>query len=334
MRDKVSRDSVIAAARAGAKDFRELSSAVGEKWSPEWEGGIRTAVDGIGDLLYRNMAVSQIQAARAAGDEKGVGTWRRAIFAATCRFMDAGIPCAAPAMMPSSREAAFPVAGKACAVKPKAAERKFQSKVPKPHKESVDVPKLLPVAAGEVDGKALPPLVLGATGKEYHGRKVVAVKRVAGIFGTKAGARGGPQLCTLRNGLVNQCSMKEPPTPYWAAMDAASGLKTGFTREQVVEEALKLLGKGVSRRGVEIAWDVLKNHQYHPRKRDCGMGFVVDQAPGRGKVMSVRARDEGETQVYFEAQRQRAKGGEKAPRVAGPEPAEQKPVAVVVEKKM
>jgi len=334
----IDRNMVIKAGRGGASDFKELAGVLGAKWSPEWEKEIRKAVDGIGDLLYRNLAVRKIQAARTSGNEEDVTAWRKAVYTSTLRFMDAGIPTLAPAMLPSDTAIKEPKAPETKAhsgngAKPLLKPDDVKHKAAK-SKDGFDASKLVPVGEGEVGGKVMPPLVMGYAGKEYHGRKVVAVKRVAGIFGTKAGERGGPQLCTLRDGIVNQCSMKEPPTPYWAALDAASGLKSGFTREQVVDEAMKLLGKGVSRKGVEIAWDVLKNHQYHPRKKDCGMGFVVDQPPGRSSLMSIRPRDEGETQTYFEAQRKRAKEDVRPPRAAGPEPAEAKPVAVLVEKKV
>ena len=334
----ISRDSVIKAAKAGAKDFRGLAKALGAKWTAEWEAAVRSAVNGIGDLLCRNAAVEKIRACRVAGDAEGVASWRRAIMTSILRCIDAGLPTEAPAMMPSGMEPAAeaPAAAKPKAAKPAGkAERKERAKEPKKAKarDGFDPSSLSAVGEGEVDGRVMPPLAMGYTGAEYHGRKVVAVRRVAGIFGTKAGERGGPQLCTLRNGILNQCSMREPPTPYWAVLDAASGLKAGFTKEQVVEAAMKLLGKDASCSGIQIAWDVLKNHQYHPRKRDCGMGFVIDQPPGRASLMSIRARDEGETQAYFESQRVRARDEAKPPKAAGPEPAEAKPVAVLVEKK-
>lgn len=170
---------------------------------------------------------------------------------------------------------------------------------------------------GTVEGEVMPVLLAGATGKRFHGRDMVVINHPPGLFGTRASGRSRRRELTVCNGLVNQCSLSEPPTPYWAVLDAMCELKDGFTRAQAVERAVKTVGEG-KRRACEIAWDVLRNHHRHERKRDAGMGYMVDSLPG-GKL-AIRARGPGETMAYFRGEGERRKAAEEA--MAGEPPKE------------
>ena len=348
------RDSIISRVRVGVvRSFKDLAKAVGERWSAEWEGGLRDGIPGLADLIFSNELSKRAEDARLSGDGAGEAAARRAMMLSISSYLDKGIRGSLPAGLPIEVAAAVGGGAEAPAgggenggserkpVAQRAQRAQGAQREPRVSKPKSGPSGLIPLADGEVKGKVMPGLVMGAELVPVRGRKVIWVRRVPGIFGTREGGRSNPQRCTLRDGFVNQCDMHDPPTPYWAAFDAASGFKGEFTREQVVEEAVKALGKGAQPKAVGIAWDVLKNHQHHPRKRDCGMGFVVDTLPG-GK-MRLRPRDEAETQQYFEAQKSRAKEGDiKVPKLAtGPrpkrgdkqrEPTEGRPVAVVVDR--
>ena len=157
-----------------------------------------------------------------------------------------------------------------------------------------------------VDGEAERKLVVGTTGRSYRGREVVVCVFPPGLFGTRAGGRERRVECTLHNGLLNQCSFKagRQPTPYWAVIDAMISLKKGFARRDVMGLAVEAVGEG-KRRACEMAWDILRNHHRHDRKKNAGMALMVEDGED-GKLL-VRARDEGETMQYFEAQKGRKK---------------------------
>lgn len=154
-----------------------------------------------------------------------------------------------------------------------------------------------------IDGEVMGSCVVGTTGKTYRGREVVSCVFPPGLFGTRKEGRTRRNELTLHNGIINQCSLTKGsgavPTPYWAVLDAASALKTGFTRKDVMDLAVKTVGEE-KRRACEMAWDVLRNHHKHARKCEAGMGYMIDSTEG-GKLM-IRARDAGETVQYFAAQ--------------------------------
>ena len=160
---------------------------------------------------------------------------------------------------------------------------------------------------GSLDGEVMPRLVVGATGRRFRGREVVSFRHPPGLFGTRATGRERVREGTVANGLLNQCAITDHPTPYWAVMDAMCSLKSGFTKRQAIDAAVGHVGEG-KRRACEIAWDVLRNHHRHERKRDAGMGFMVDTLEG-GR-MAVRARAPGETLAYFAAERGRREAAE------------------------
>lgn len=180
-----------------------------------------------------------------------------------------------------------------------------------------------------VEGEVVPGLIVGTTGKTYRGREVVSCVFPPGLFGTRKEGRVRKAELTLSNGILNQCSIGkegEPPTPYWAVLDAAIALKSGFRRKDVMDLAVKSVGES-KRRSCEIAWDVIRNHHRHERKRDAGMAYMIDSVDG-GKLV-VRARDAGETLQYFQAQSERKLEAQAAlePKV---EPAKEEPAPVGV----
>lgn len=152
-----------------------------------------------------------------------------------------------------------------------------------------------------VEGEVFPSL-LKATGRTFRGRDVVIMTHIPGLFGTNAKASKRERELTIANGIVNQCSISDPPTPYWAVMDAICVLKSGFTKRDVINKAVQHVGEG-KRKACLAAWDVLRNHHRHERKRSAGMGFMIDTLAG-GK-MNVRARESGETMAYFMGERDR-----------------------------
>ena len=154
-----------------------------------------------------------------------------------------------------------------------------------------------------IEGDVVPALVEGATGDVYRGRTVVVFRHPSGLFGSHGG-RERNRLLTLCKGIVNQCTIEEPPSPYWAVVDAMSDLRTGFTKSIVVERAILIVGEE-RRKACEMAWDVLRNHHRHARKKEAGMGFMLDSLPG-GKS-AIRARSAEETVQYFEAEGERRK---------------------------
>lgn len=155
-----------------------------------------------------------------------------------------------------------------------------------------------------IEGDVVPALVEGATGDMYRGRTVVVFRHPAGLFGTHKGCRDRKRLLTLCKGIVNQCTIEEPPSPYWAVVDSMSDLRTGFTKSSVVERAIMIVGEE-RRKACEMAWDVLRNHHRHARKKEAGMGFMLDALPGGRSA--IRARSAEETVQYFEAEGERRK---------------------------
>jgi len=193
----------------------------------------------------------------------------------------------------------------------------------------------------EVEGEFMAKQVLGSNGKIFCGRKVVVLKRAPRQFGCSCPATAKVSEHTLCNGVVNQCDMSSDgvPTPYWTVLDAACELKSSFTSEQVVKLAVETMGKfggwtdDAGRERAEsaclFAWEVVKNHQNHPRKRDTGMGYIVDKLNGR--TMSIRARSDNETFEYFDAMRARKAPKDKTSKLQKDhQPTETRPVVAVM----
>jgi hypothetical protein len=158
-----------------------------------------------------------------------------------------------------------------------------------------------------IEGEIVKPLVMGSTGETYHGREVVVFKHTPGLFGTRKEGKERIHRFTLHNGLVNQCSLQDTPTPYWAVLDSMIDCKANFARKDVIEKAVKIVGED-KRKACEMAWDVLRNHQRHARKCNAGMAYMIDSISG-GKL-SIRARSDYETLQYFEGEATRRKTAE------------------------
>jgi hypothetical protein len=160
---------------------------------------------------------------------------------------------------------------------------------------------------GQVDGEVVPPLIVSKTTEIYHGREVIFFKQVPSLFGTRKEGQERIRKLTIHNGILNQCALTEPPTPYWAILDAASDLKSDFTRNQVIELALKTFGNVVheaDKTACEMAWDVLRNHHRHARKCNAGMAYMIESNNGK---LSIRARCPDETIQYFSSEKERKK---------------------------
>lgn len=153
----------------------------------------------------------------------------------------------------------------------------------------------IPLGPGELECAEVAGDVLGYTGEEYRGRKVVAFRKHPEVFGGVPMKREAVVRLTLHKGILNHMELRagqEVPTPYWAVMDAASELKGGFTTEEVLIRALAILGDDSKLDACRIAWYVLKSHHTHPKERYRGMSYMVEEA-GDGK-MGVRGRRAGE----------------------------------------
>lgn len=155
------------------------------------------------------------------------------------------------------------------------------------------------LVAGDIEGDVIPGLIEGGAGRLYYGREVVLFRHVAGLFGTRIGKRDIIREVTLCHGIINQCSLRDEPTPYWAVLDAACDLKSGFTKDQVIDRAVLVVGEGM-RGACSVVWDVLRNHHRHARKRETGMAYMVDILSD-GKL-GIRARGRDETLQYFMAE--------------------------------
>lgn len=157
-----------------------------------------------------------------------------------------------------------------------------------------------------IEGSVIADLVediTGLTGETYHGRSLVMFRHVPGLFGigVKGKGVGGREYLrklVLHKGILNQCALQEPPTPYWAVLDAMIDLKDGFTQTSVIDRAVQWVGEE-KRAGCQFAWEVLKNHHRHPRKKDAAMAYMVDLL--EDGTMTLRARAPEETLQYFMA---------------------------------
>ena len=155
-----------------------------------------------------------------------------------------------------------------------------------------------PLAEGDLECTEVAGDVLGYTGEEYRGRKVVAFRKHPEVFGGVPMRRAVTVRLTLHKGILNHMELrsgKGVPTPYWAVMDAASDLKSGFTTEQVLIRALGILGDDSRLDACRIAWYVLKSHHTHPKERYRGMSYMVDEAADG--TVGIRGRKAGEAVV-------------------------------------
>ena len=167
--------------------------------------------------------------------------------------------------------------------------------------------EVLTKCTAPVEGDVIPGLILGVLDRKYRGYELVECSIPPNLFGTKSG-RTRRLICTLKNGLINQCSIRgNVPTPYFAVLQSAIDLKQGFKRTDVVDAAVRIVGES-KRRAVEMAWDVTKNHHRHARRKDAAGTYII-QDDNHGKLM-IRARDASETVQYFASQKGRKRESE------------------------
>ena len=166
--------------------------------------------------------------------------------------------------------------------------------------------EVLTKCTSPVEGDVIPGLILGVLDRKYRGYELVSCTIPPNLFGTKS-KRARRLICTLKNGLINQCSIRgNVPTPYFAVLQAAIDLKQGFKRQDIINMAVRIVGEG-KRKACELSWDVLRNHHRHARKCEAGMVFMIQEDnKEKGKLM-IRARDISESVQYFKAQPGRRK---------------------------
>jgi len=192
------------------------------------------------------------------------------------------------------------------------------------------------VPPAEIDGSPMRRSILGRLPDRFCGRGVVLVRRVPGMFGSPCVHKLTLSLHTLHKGIVNQMEITEKPSAYWAVLDSASELGRGFTDEQVIEMAVKVLRKSGSRklekelrRACNAAWATTKWHQNHPWKKTRGFGYMVDVFSEGG--MAIRGRHADETMKYFEHAAKRKMSGVHVKRSRKVRmPTERCPIAVVI----
>ena len=131
----------------------------------------------------------------------------------------------------------------------------------------------------------------------FRSREVVLFRHIPGLFGSRPDSKERMRYLTINNGVLNQCSMNSVVTPYWSVVDAMSSLKSDFTRDDVINLSVEIVGESY-RSACGMAWDVLRNHHRHARKRHSGLCYMVEPCSG-GKLF-LRARNSDETVQYFE----------------------------------
>jgi len=251
-----------------------------ESWLPEEPGehvtGVKVAPR---PVLSVEEAWRLVQEAARAGDFAGKMEGRANLIKAIYMGKVAGKPPFAPREVTVKSE--VPKQAKAKAVKSSPLKDGHVS--------------YIPLGPGELECAEVAGDVLGHTGEEYRGRKVVGFRKHPEVFGGVPMKREAVVRLTLHKGILNHMELRagqEVPTPYWAVMDAASELKAGFTTEEVLIRALGILGDDSKLDACRIAWYVLKSHHTHPKERYRGMSYMVEE--GEDGKMSVRARRSGE----------------------------------------
>lgn len=143
--------------------------------------------------------------------------------------------------------------------------------------------------------------MVGYTGEKFCDRPVVLFRQRPGVFGAASIRRPKLRRYTLHNGILNQCAAHADGRPgvYWSVLDAMSDMKSGFTRDDIVDKAVATLVKydgrfkSNAKKACVTAFYILKTHMAHPARSNMGFGFIVEK--GADKKLILRARREGET---------------------------------------
>jgi len=193
---------------------------------------------------------------------------------------------------------------------PKKVKAKKEPKVQKVKKD-LEEGDFEPIDVSEIVCEVARPMVKGyVPGQSYLGRKLIFVRLQPGLFGDGVVCQDTLKRYTVCKGIINHTDVRldEPPTTYWAVMDAMSELGE-FTKAQAVELAVKRMIEGGSRDNNDrmysacgIAFDVLKTHQSHPTKMKSGMTHICEEGEKTSsgqKLITIRGRRAEETMEYF-----------------------------------
>ena len=167
----------------------------------------------------------------------------------------------------------------------------------------IDLSGLTPLGHGDFDG-VMVSYIMGYTGDTFCHRPVVIVRRVAGLYGCECVKHDRYQEYTLHRGILNQADLTSNgvPSPYWSVLDAMTELHDGFSMDDVLNLAVKLVGEE-KREACKTAWYVLKTHATHPTKMNAGYCYMLDSTKDDKYRFNIRLRREEETLEYFSSQK-------------------------------
>ena len=330
---KLTRDLLIKGAQ-GSESFDELAEKIGWEDSEDLVTQCALLCPGIEILLEWEETRRELELCRLGEDLQGRREVSERLQDLTIQLIDAGFMI--PSMKTTLKKEKAPKMKKAdipATVKTVVMESALKvPKVPKVSKvkavptksrpsltedEAEALRKTLKVCKLAVDCKAIAGDILGIDG-EYQGRVRVRVFLRPGLFGSGVIINSSVRGFTLHKGILNHCTLEEQPSPYWAILDAMSDLGT-FTKAEVVAHAIKLYSskrdpaKSVEdwEKAASIAYDVLKTHHRHPRKKEAGMSHLVENCIGEKGRSLIRGRKGHETLDFFEELEQKAETSEK-----------------------
>lgn len=307
---KLSKQSVIEQAM-DSDSLEVLAGKLGMRYTEGFAGEIEKICPGFEKLIERHTLAKEIQRLKDGGDEDGAKNLRKELIRLTGEVFNLGLRLDKASEKPVEQEK----------VQKPAKVEKAEKKVTEAVKEEKDKPvekaqkteeplKVKAINAEEILCEPARAMVLGfIPGMEYLGRSFVYVKLIPGLFGDGVVSRDTLKRFTIHNGIINHSDVRldEPPTTYWAVMDAMSELLS-FTKKQVVELAVKRMIAGGCKdnkeriaSGCGIAYDVLKTHQTHPTKKKSGMTHICDDDVNESgeKIVKIRGRRAEETLDFF-----------------------------------
>lgn len=305
---KLSKQSVIEQAM-DSDSLEVLAGKLGMKYTEGFAEEVSKVCPGFEKLIERHTLAKQIQKLKDGGDEDGAKNLRKELIRLTGEVFNLGLrldkasekpgkPAKAPKVEKAEKKVTEPVK-----------EEKPAEKIEKAKKTEEPL-KVDVISAEEILCEPARAMVLGfIPGMEYLGRSFVYVKLIPGLFGDGVVSRDTLKRFTIHNGIINHSDVRldEPPTTYWAVMDAMSELLS-FTKKQVVELAVKRMIAGGCKdnkeriaSGCGIAYDVLKTHQTHPTKKKSGMTHICDDDVNESgeKIVKIRGRRAEETLDFF-----------------------------------
>ena len=334
------RHEVIVAACVGAHSVDELAYNLGIPDDEDSVAEIEDTCPGFRLRLKRNLVESELAAAMEDGDKDAIKSWRRELMVVLLAqdsedsddSVDSDLDDGDDLDDTSSTMVAFEelpedidedtempldqgVSDQGVSdhsvdgcVGVGESEDNMELRRPKGIKVSASIDGLVPVEAGDISSTPVRGYVMGYTGEVYCGRPVIMFKKCPEVFGCIKLKRSNLVRLTLHNGIINHMEigdMSRGPTPYWAVLDAVSELGSGFTTEQVLSRALIVVGDDSQLGACRVAWYVLKSHQTHPKQRDRGMSFIIEEVRDGGKKsLRIRGRTGDESHEFYEATRE------------------------------